>query len=259
MSQVLEKYHVFKDDTYLNLMPQLRSAGLVPLSVAGLMQERLEAIVREDEKVKDFFSSNFDTGDGVAYSSGKVKVILDAQPLRDLDSDIDTGISYLYTSHLGAFFDELLTLDQYPDYEGALLLTPEQYASCEGQEFFRKDLEKAGVNRRLSKKEAKQHPVWLALARDKNLLSEYVDFIFKEVEQKCGSTEAMGVWLASEQEQPTLRAWTVDGLLYRSWSCANGGGDLYGNYGLARLVGVRAEGAAQKEGLDEIVEGRTSF
>ena len=80
-----------------------------------------------------------------------------------------------------------------------------------------------------------------------HLLSEYADAIFADVKLRYNDNKAMSIYLASEQEKPTMRAWVVDGLDVRS----NVGGNDFLSDG-ARLVGVRAEGAAQK-----LVEGYT--
>ncbi len=70
-------------------MPLLRKDGRVPLSVAGLMRHRLDVLEsRVAPEVRDAWWNNcFDTGDAPAYDThGKVKVVLDAEPLRQISS-----------------------------------------------------------------------------------------------------------------------------------------------------------------------------
>src|SRR3990167_11287530 len=109
-------------------MPRLIAEGRTPLSIAGLMRRRLEVLNSSDEVRNSFWDNYFDTGDGIAYHpDGRGKIVLDAQPLREL-----TPSSQLRN--------------------GALVLPSGVYDRLEGVEFSREDLAK---NR-----------VWRALARD---------------------------------------------------------------------------------------------
>jgi len=235
------------DVSYIALMPQLIKADLVPMNMADVMRARLESVKCNKPRQKKFWLNNsFNTIDGVAYYKGKVKIVHDAQALREVDR-----------------YTELR--------DGALILTPKQYRALEGEELSRSDLKKIGINinkwltksgvnlyKWLTKSEVKSNPIWQALARDNNLLSEYADLVFAEVKQRynaeemqvCNDNYAMRIclYLGSEQENPMMRDWFVDSLDDRS--------DVGGNsplYHSARLVGVRAEGASQKETLDEKV------
>ena len=132
-------------------IPELLEDGRTPLSVAGLMERRLNS-QRTEWKEECFFLS-----DAIAYSSdGKsFKVVVDAENLREL-----TPQSKLRN--------------------GALVLADGVYEGLKGTEFSRKDLQSIS-NRLLESKEVKKHPVWQALAREQGLLDSYVDSTFAEM------------------------------------------------------------------------------
>ena len=193
-------------------MPLLIAEGRVPLSVAGLMQARLD-IRNSCEEVKAAWMNNyFDTGDAVVYHpDGRLKVVLDSQHLRGLTPK----------SELRA---------------GALVLANGKYESLQGQEFTREEL-REHVGYWLNKKQAKAHPIWGALAGDQGLLDEYVDYIFAEVKERSGYDFAMGVYPDSAVKTQKMRAWFVGRL--GDWSDADGESDL-GIIG--RLVGLLPRG-----------------
>jgi len=89
--------------------------------------------------------------------------------------------------------------------------------------------------RNLSKKEAKDHPIWNKLAQDdKSLLDDYVEAIFDKVREVNSYNENMGIYLPDDQDVPLLRCWRLRGLGIRSG--ANARGDFCDD---ARLFGVR--------------------
>ena len=222
MPNLVKEYSVFEADKYKNLMPQLRNAGLRPLNTADIMREKLEALNTKNLQLVAFWLDRyFDTVDGIAYNNGERKIVLDAKPLLEIQSNSNLN-------------------------EGALILQPKyDYGKLEGEKFSLRQLQKAGIDRRLSEDEAINHPVWLALARgDKHLLREYRDAIFAEIKIRYSDKQGMGVYLSSEQKHPSMRAWAVSALSNRS-----GAYDRHGLGGNARLVGVRSkitEGDAQK-------------
>jgi hypothetical protein len=177
-------------------MPKLIAEGRTPMSTAQLMQRRLDVrndIVGVRHAWLDF---GFDTGDGVVYHpDGRVKVVLDSEDLRDMNSESRIC-------------------------RGALVLTDDDYNALKGsyvEEFERGKLGK--VNEWLSKQEAKSHPVWKVLARDQILLNDYVDFIFAECEHRGGHdiSEAMGVYLRPcSGDVPELRELYVMELFHRA-------------------------------------------
>ena len=99
-------------------MPLLVKDGRVPMSVNGLMQRRLEVQdkgIFSDEVRSAWHDSYFDTGDGVVYHpDGRIKVVHDARPLREMNSE-----------------SQLVN--------GALVLPDGLYEKLEGQEFTRKE------------------------------------------------------------------------------------------------------------------------
>src|SRR3989338_174100 len=76
-----KKYHVFENDSYLKLMPQLIASGLHPLSTADLMRTALEAFNSKGHtKLKEFLSQGLiyhGTTDGLAYNGRKRKIVYD--------------------------------------------------------------------------------------------------------------------------------------------------------------------------------------
>jgi hypothetical protein len=193
-------------------MPELIADGRIPLSVAGLMQRRLDVRNASDDVRASWMDNYFDAGDTVVYHpDGRVKIVLDSQTLREMNSDSKRN-------------------------GGALILTPEQYDAMSGEEFKKGKLGKIGDP--LSNKDVKAHPVWKVLARDQALLDDYADFIFAEGKQRFGYEIAMGVYPSSAQgNTPEMRAWFVDWLEGRS--DVSGRGDL--GKGVGRLVGVAPE------------------
>ena len=106
----------------------------------------------------------------------------------------------------------------------------------QGQEFTKEDI-KSLLEQDLKANEIKAHPVWKALARDDALLTEYTDKMFAEMKARFTYDTAMGLYLASGEKVPTLRAAFVNGL--GNWS------QFVGRYDLDdddwRLVGVAPE------------------
>ena len=135
--------------------------------------------------------------DGIAYNAGgkKFKIILDSQDLRKV-----TPKSKLQN--------------------GALILEDSMYETLQGSEFTKGDLKEL-LERDLSADEVKAHPVWKALARDDALLTEYTDTMFAEMKQRpeydaAVGFSAMGLYLASGEKVPTLRAAYVGRIGVRS-------------------------------------------
>ena len=147
----------------------------------------------------------FNTGDAVVYHpDGRVKIVLDSQTLRDMTPES-------------------------PRDGGALILGEDVYNALQGEEFKKGKIGK--VNGSLSKADVKAHLVWQALARDKGLLNDYVDYIFAEAKERFGYDTAMGVYPDSASDKPKLRAWFVYGLVDRA--LANGGTTLATTLGVS--------------------------
>ena len=158
-------------------MQELVADGRVPISVAGLMQRRLD-VRNSDDKVKSAWMDNyFDTGDAVVYHpDGRVKIVLDSEDLRNMTPDT-------------------------PRNGGALIVTPEAYDALQGEELKKGKLGKTGDW--MSRDDVKAHPVWKVLARDQVLLNDYADHIFGEYQARFAKgtpledVRAMGVFPGS--------------------------------------------------------------
>ncbi|OIO42105.1 hypothetical protein AUJ62_01245 [Candidatus Pacearchaeota archaeon CG1_02_32_21] len=193
-------------------MPKLIAEGRVPMSVAGLMQRRLD-VRNSDADIKGSYIDNyFDTSDAVVYHpDGRVKIVLDSQTLRDI-----TPQSKLIN--------------------GALVLTEDAYNALQGEEFKKGKLGK--TKSPLSRKDVKAHPVWKVLAREQALLDDYVDYIFTEGKQRFSYDTAMGVYPSSAQgKTPDLKAWYVYWLGGRSYA----DGRILLDCGSGRFLGIAPE------------------
>ena len=184
-------------------MPLLRAEGRVPISVADIMERRLNS------DLQDWKDNYFFTGDAIAYHPDKkFKIVLDSDLLRTLKSESDVQ-------------------------NGALVLTDGLYEDLQGEEFLYKDIKKL-VEKNLSQKEILQHPLWKAVARNDELLKVYV----QKMLARLNRNKNMGVYLdSSEVEFPNLRALVVGGLQHGSG--LNGRISL--DYEYDRLIGVAPE------------------
>ena len=199
-------------------MPLLIKAGLVPMNVAQLMQRRVAVL--SDEALKAAFWNNyFDTGDAVAYKDDKVKIVLDAQPLREMNARSELS-------------------------NGALILPDGMYETLQGQEFIRKELKEL-TGKVLSQTAARENPLWQVVAREQAVLDVYADAVFREGKTRYNYDENMGFYVADAQKQPTMRALYVGSL--NSRSNALGNFDL--DYDNGRLVGVAPEARVGAERL----------
>ena len=209
-------------------MPLLVKDGRVPMSTAGLMDRRLE--VRDDkfsnEVRSEWHDNYFDTGDGILYHpDGKIKVVPDAQVLREIDSKSKLS-------------------------NGALVLEAGAYEAMQGAEFTKEDLKRI-IKDSLTRDEAKSNPFWKVLARDQDRLNAYVDFVFDETLRRFSYDKNMGIYVATAQKEPTARRLFVDGLEDRSVA----GGGLSLHYSVGCLVGVapEARGAKKQATLEQRV------
>ena len=189
-------------------MPILIAEGRVPMNVAQLMQKRLD--MRNDQKdIKTFWMDNyFEVGDAIAYHpNGKMKVVLDSQILREMTSKTQMV-------------------------DGVLLLGEDVYDVLEGEEF--KEGKLGETESWLSRKDVKAHPVWKALARDQELLNDYVDYIFAASKQRFGYDKGMGVFLGFvEKGSPRMTPWHINNL-----SLGSGASGRIVNNAHGRLVGL---------------------
>lgn len=166
-------------------MPLLVADGRAPLSSAGLMKRRVEVLdmllsaasgirykrfsdLEKNPKTAPFyqllvawFDNYFDTGTGAPrHSNGSMKVAPDAPYLKLL-----TPKTKLVN--------------------GAVPLTNQDYAGLAGVEFSSAEVERYWGNY-LSRRAAREHPVWLALAGDKALLRAFADATFALAKERLG-------------------------------------------------------------------------
>src|SRR3989344_1889824 len=210
-------------------MPLLAKSGRVPMSVAGLMDRRLEVKdAKYSPEVRAAWHDNyFDTGDGILYHpDGKIKVVPDAQVMRGINSESKLS-------------------------DGALVLLAGAYEAAQGAEFTKEDLKRI-IKDSLTRGEAKSNPVWQALARDQNRLNAYVDFVFDETQKRFEYNKNMGLYFGSAQKEPTGRLLGLRWLEDRSYA--------YGRYllvsGNGRLVGVAPEARAAQSASERTLEER---
>jgi len=211
-------------------MPILIAEGRTPLSIAGLMRRRLEVLNSSDEVKRFYWDNYFDTGDGIAYHpDGRGKIVLDAQPLRELTP--------LSSSQLSA-----------------LVLPSGVYDRLEGVEFSREDLAKYITGGRLKQGNVKKNRVWQVLARDENLLNDYAKAVFSQLRERYNEDRAMGLYRGSAENVPTMRSWYLNRLGSRSNADV-----IHLGFDVGRLVGVapEAQSATQtvaRSTLDQIVK-----
>ena len=208
---VLENCKEFYGE-YVEQMQKIIAEGRVPISVAGLMQKRLNVKNINNSKgyYRDkYFDNYFDTGDAVVYHpDGRVKIVLDSQTLRNM-------MPSKKDNH-------------------ALVLTEDVYKSLDGEEL--RDIKFDKIYCSLSKEDVKSHPVWKILARDQALLNDYADNIFAECKRRFSYDSAMAICLSSAQgSTPEMRAWCV-GRLWQDESIADGTLGL--RIGFSRLLGI---------------------
>jgi len=207
----------------LDQMPLLISSGRTLMSFAQVMRRRLEA----PEEVRGLWRQNyFDTGDASARNpNGKLKVVYDAQQLRDINPESKLSV-------------------------GALVLENGVYEQLQGEEFSKKDLAKY-TDEVLTLKQVKSNPIWKALAKgDQTLLSDYADSMFSVGKERFGYDEMMGIGIDNAQGVATMRPWFVGRLGGSSRSGADGW-TLLGNDG-GRLVGVEAPKVQSAPGISSI-------
>jgi hypothetical protein len=221
----------------IDKMPELIKQGFTPLSMAQVMQRRLDVLGSTPEVEDAWWMHYFDTGDAVVYHpDGRIKVVLDSQIARELNPKSTLR-------------------------NGALVLSDGMYEQMQGEEFSKEDVEKyAKYSKResLSLKEAMNNPLWKALARDPKLLKEYAKATFKEAKSQLDSNKNMGVYTSEFKEVPNLRLWLLDSL--RNYGSSNVIGYYKLGDGSGRLVGVApnaqsARGNQASFTLDDKVKG----
>ena len=232
---------------YKRTMPWLLEMGAEPISVAGVMQRRLEVLNRTRRSPS---THNFEllsgwvqhggaiyTGDAFAlYPDGKVKVLLDAQPLREINrwSRITNGFSRVNNGK----------------YDGKGLVLPDgAYEKLDAEEFDLNNVLKGHEDyffyNGMTGRQAKDNPVWQVVARNPRLLDEYVDTALKERERRLAHEEKTGhpynlimnVSLRYKIERPTIYPIAIKDLFYGTSELICGSVQYNDRYN-DRLIGV---------------------
>jgi hypothetical protein len=190
-------------------MPLLIAESRVPMSVSQIMQKKLDVRNAEAEVRNAWMNNSFDTDDAIIYHpNGDVKIVLDSINLREMTPESKIN-------------------------HGALVLTYEVYKALPGVEFNEDEIGK--IEYSLSKSEVKHHPIWRLLARDSNLLNDYVDYIFNEYEKRFDDDTFMGIFpRLCNGDYPEMRSLRIKSL--EDGSHANGWSDL--DYDKGLLVGI---------------------
>lgn len=160
-------------------MPLLISEGRIPLSTSQIMEERVKSC-RAPIEIKDFWwNSNIVSGDARAYNPNtkEVLLILDSEHLREIELGRNKTDGGGQRWLLGENKKEGIA-----EYE-ELRNKEDTYSSIyERDEPDRNPLIKGYFaqfhNKQRSRKNVKSDPIWRFLAKDQNLLDEYVDCFF---------------------------------------------------------------------------------
>lgn len=182
LNNLIEKYKLYFG-CIAEQMPILLSEGRFPLGAAGLMRLKLEVLESGDKGlIASFWNSYFDTDTGIAYHpSGAFKVVPRAEFLRKITRDTPLSEGAVKLGN-----DVVTSIDNYNSLEG-----------------FQVDRETTVLGRRLTKQEAENHPVWIALVEeDTKLLKDYVAAVWK----RTGCETNMGFWVAEPQKVATGRS-----------------------------------------------------
>ena len=150
-------FPVFNGET-IDEMPKLIGTGYTPISVAQIMEQRIEACQSEDKKLAQLWGEIcFASGDTIMYHpDGRIKIVNDSEILRNINQNT-----------------------QLKSYEP--VLEQGTFDKVKGKVFSTKNILKFANKRHLNPKEILKNPIWIALARgDKKLLKEYTNLVFSK-------------------------------------------------------------------------------
>ncbi len=247
-------------------MPNLRADGRVPMSVAGLMQRRLNlrSLRKYYLAVKDFYMDNlFVTGDLTGQKENEVKLVLTTYA--------DGSITPLGSEYLA------LINPREKLFSGAINLgVNDRYENLQGEGVITTEINKLAeiINGDLNEQQAKDSLFWRFMLRHPDevperfaisgLHEEVIPYIFAEGKERFGYDIAMGVFPDLDGNNPKLRTWCVGGLGKGSY--ANGRHHLgtFGNLvGIAPDVlrlgkgasNIKAHTMADLQAVDEAMKG----
>ena len=209
-------YETFNDLNYkifegrpIDTMSQLLEEGYEPITIHELIKIRVHALESGNEDLIDkWVHNNFIAGDSIIYHpDGRIKVVIKSQRLRKINSN--SSLSF-----------------------GSLKLLPGTFDETQGVEFSKAQVEKF-ANKSLKQSEARENPIWLALAQyDIELLKRYVKLLFL----KPKMTRSMPVRISKDSEFECERLWCLNNLFNISNVNGNDNGQL--DYNGGRLIGV---------------------
>ncbi|MCB0370776.1 MAG: hypothetical protein KDD45_15465 [Bdellovibrionales bacterium] len=208
-------------------MPELVAQEYTPISVAGIMEQRIKAWQSGDQELAQLWGRNyFDSGDGIMYHpDGRIKVVPDSETLRSVNPN--TPLRWY----------------------GAQVLSEGTFDKAQGEEFSRKDV-KRFANEYLKQKDVLNNPIWLALARgDKELLKDYAGQVYSRI----NDPNLMKIWVSDAPDFEAERLWCLGGL--GGNSIVSGGSDGLLDDVSGRLVGV----APKVQACDEVAPVATKM
>lgn len=159
-------------------LPQILSAGRIPMNSSQLMQRRLE-IQGNIKSVGDFWLDYINTSDvGVYNPNGDLKLVHTTDNSGSLTSS-------------GKILMPLVSL-KHPKSVETIVLNEDIYKEIEGEVLKKGTFKTVSQKYLLSRKNAKNDPIWRFLARNQSLLNEYTDFVFNGSKYYGKLDNAMG-------------------------------------------------------------------
>ena len=181
--------------TFAKGISDLRSKGKVPFTIKENIITRL--------KDKSLFNSWLNSCTAIVYKANSDEFLL--VPKCKLLINIDENFN-----------------------QSSIILSDEEYSKLKkekGTIVF--DRKKVKCDELLTKEEVKKHPVWLALCEnDKKLLSDYVEYYFKEFSKD----KAMAFWVQNKSGKNELRSVVLNIGNWDSSASGNCGLDDYSRF-----------------------------
>ncbi|MGV8168713.1 MAG: hypothetical protein ACP5N3_01525 [Candidatus Nanoarchaeia archaeon] len=171
------EYKLFKGGSIAEIMPLMASEGYALVSVSDVMKKRVEAMTGSKEDFDAWWTSMY-VGDVTASTNAQSKIILDSMAMRMVTPD-----TKIYG--VGLTIPEL----EYESISGLVV------QSLSSKYFFTENPE--------AKNDIIKDEVWQFLARDNNLLGEYVDVAYHlAIEKSAFSFMDLGlresIWIPPE-------------------------------------------------------------
>jgi hypothetical protein len=177
-------YTEFRGKT-IDKMPELDAQGLIPASVAHIMQRRLDALEFTESVKNNWWMYDFDTGDTIVTNrSGGIKIVLDSQEAWKINTEsiLQNNALVIPYGH-----DIQYVVMQLSEREVA------KYATGKPQTFT----------------QALGNPILRALARDERLHEEHTRALFKKAKSDFGYNVAMPINISRDDGAQSLRLWTI--------------------------------------------------